>query len=244
MGYPDAYVLRPLTVPPGTFQGTLPVVLSLSENAAFRPVWIPLDMRFGMTDRLEFFVTHNALGAPLAAGNGGLCLGQNKYCPKRYNNLNVGGQFSFAKGRGLELTGLLAAEFKEFSPHLLFAVDVGVGAKYVNAIFSVKAAPRLGIGVNRRSDGNGQESIGMPVQLALQAAPQIAVFLDTGVFGPANQFGSDYTIPVGVGADLLPKHGFDVGAEFMFPALGRGSAVTGRATDSRTLMLYAVWRNP
>ena len=244
MGYPDAYVLRPLTVPPGMFQGTLPVVLSFSQNAVLRPVWIPLDMRFCMTDQLEFFVTHNALGAPLAAGNGGLCLGTKQYCQKTYNNLNVGGQFSFAKGKGLELTGLLAAEFKEFSPHLLFAVDVGVGVKYVNAIFSAKATPRLGIEVNRRSTENGQETIGIPVQLALQAAPRIAAFVDMGLFGPTNQFGSRYTIPVGVGGDFLLRHGFDVGAEFMFPALGRGSAVAGRATDSRTLMLYAVWRNP
>jgi hypothetical protein len=65
-----------------------------------------------------------------------------------------------------------------------------------------------------------------------------------GLFGPTNQFGSRYTIPVGVGGDFLLRHGFDVGAEFMFPALGRGSAVAGKATDSRTLMLYAVWRNP
>jgi hypothetical protein len=245
LGYPDAYVLRPLTVPPGMFQGTLPVVLSLSTNAVLRPVWIPLDMRFGMTDRLEFFVTHNALGAPLAAGSGGLCLGTKQYCPeKAYDNLNVGGQLSFAKGKGLELTGLLAAEFREFSPYLLFAVDVGVGVKYVNAIFSAKTTPRLGIGVNRRSTGNEQEAIGVPVQLALQAAPRLAAFVDTGIFGPTNQFSGKYTIPAGVGADFLLRHGFDVGAEFMFPALGRGSAVAGRSTDSRTLMLYAVWRNP
>jgi hypothetical protein len=244
MGYPDQYVLRPLTVAPGMFQGTLPVVFSLSENAVFKPVWIPLDMRFGMTDQLEFFVTHNALGAPLAVGNGGLCLGKSKYCPKTYNNLNVGGQFSFAKINGFEVSGLLAAQFREFSPHLLFAVDVGVGVKYVSAIFSAKATPRLGIGVNRRNSGNEQEAIGLPIQLALQAEPRIAAFVDTGLFGPTNQFSSNYTIPVGFGANFLPKHGFDVGAEFMFPALGRGSAVAGKATDSRTLMVYAVWRNP
>lgn len=244
LGYPDAYVLRPLTVPPGMFQGTLPVVFNFSTNQVFKPVWVPLDMRFGMTDQLEFFVSHNALGAPLAVGDGGLCLGKRQYCQHTYNNLNVGGQFSFAKSRSFEVSGLLAAEFKQFSPDLLFAVDVGVGVKYVGAIFSAKATPRLGIGVNRRNSGNEQEAIGVPVQLALQVAPRLAAFLDTGLFGPTNQFGSQYTIPVGLGADFLLKHGFDVGAEFMFRSLGQGSAVTGKATDSRTLMLYAVWRNP
>jgi hypothetical protein len=226
------------------FQGTLPIVFNFSENAVLKPGWIPLDMRFGMTDQLEFFVTHNALGAPLAVGDGGPCLGTKQYCPKTYNNLNVGSQFSFARSKSLELTGLLAAEFREFSPHLLFAVDVGVGVKYVNAIFSAKTTPRLGIGVNRRSTGNEQEAVGVPVQLALQAAPRIAAFVDTGIFGPTSQFSGKYTIPVGVGADFLLGHSFDAGAEFMFPALGRGSAVAGKAIDSRTIMLYAVWRSP
>jgi len=244
LGYPDAYVLRPLTVPPGMFQGTLPVVLSLSANAVFKPVWLPLDMRFGMTDQLEFFVSHNALGAPLAVGDGGFCLGKKQYCPHTYNNLNVGGQFSFAKSKGFEVSGLLAAEFEQFSPDLLFAVDVGVGVKYVSAVFSAKATPRLGVGVNRRNSGNEQEAIAVPVQLALQGAPRLAAFVDTGIFGPTSQFSGKYTIPVGVGADFLARHGFDVGAEFMFRSLGQGSAVAGKATDSRTLMLYAVWRNP
>ena len=226
------------------FQGTLPVVLSLSKNAVLKPVWIPLDMRFGMTDQFELFVSHNALGAPLAVGDGGLCLGKKQYCPKLYNNLNVGGQYSFVKSNGFELSGLLAAEFKEFSPHLLFAVDVGIGAKYVAPIFSVKATPRVGIGVNKRGAGNEEEAIGVPIQIALQAAARIALFVDTGLFGPTSRFSDKYSIPLGIGADFLVRHGFDVGAELMFRSLGHGSAVAGEATDSRTVMLYAAWRSP
>lgn len=33
-----------------------------------------------------------------------------------------------------------------------------------------------------------------------------------GLFGPTNQFSSHYTIPVGLGVDFLPRHGFDVGS--------------------------------
>ena len=243
VGYPDAYVLRPLTVPFGMFQGTLPVVLNLSQNSVLKPVWIPLDMRFGMTNQFEVFVSHNALGAPLAVGRGGLCLGSKQYCPSAYNNLNVGGQYSFVKGKAFELSGLLVAEFKEFTPDTLFAIDVGVGVKYLAPPFSVKATPRIGVGVYKRRTGN-QEAIGVPVQIALQAAPRIAVFVDTGLFGSTSQFSGNYQVPLGIGADFLALHGFDVGAEFMFPALGRGSAVAGKATDSRTLMLYAAWRSP
>jgi hypothetical protein len=226
------------------FQGTLPVVLSLSRNAVLKPVWIPLDMRFGMTDQFEVFVSHNALGAPLAVGGGGLCLGRKQYCPKAYNNLNVGGQYSFVKGNGFELSGLLAAEFREFSPDMLFAVDVGIGVKYVAPILSVKATPRVGIGVNKRGTGNEEEAIGVPVQIAWQAASRIALLVETGIFGPTREFSETYRIPLGIGADFLARHGLDVGAELMFPSLGHGSAVAGKATDSRTVMLYAAWRSP
>ena len=213
------------------------------QNAVLKPVWVPLDLRFGMTRQFELFVSHNALGAPLAVGNGGLCVGTSHYCHKAYNNLNVGGQYSFVKDSGFELSGLLAAEFKQFSPDTLFAIDLGVGFKYVIPRFSAKVTPRIGVGVYNRGTGN-QENVGIPVQMALQATPRIAPFVDTGIFGPTRQFSGTFQFPLGLGADLLVVHGFDLGAELMFPTLGHGTAVTEKTTDFRTAMLFAVWRNP
>ncbi|MGC9985608.1 MAG: hypothetical protein ABSF35_18515 [Polyangia bacterium] len=242
-GYPDEYILRPLTVPPGMFQGTVPVVLNLSKGAVFKPVWLPLDMRFGMTEQFELFLSGNDLGAPTAVGHGGICLGRARYCPNWYNNLNLGGHYSFLKRGTLELSGFVVAEFKQFTPDTLFAIDAGVAVKYVAGVFSVKTAPRIGVGAYRRSARNA-EGMGVPIQIAIQAKPEIAIFLDTGVFASMNQFGGTWQVPLGIGADLFVRHGVDVGAEFMLPALGAGSAVTPKAADSRTLMLYAVWRSP
>ena len=90
--YPDEYTLRPLTLAAGMFQVTLPVVLNLSKSKALKPVWIPLDLRYGVMDQLEVFVSHTTFGGPLATG-GGVCLGKKANCPKIYNNLNVGGQY-------------------------------------------------------------------------------------------------------------------------------------------------------
>jgi hypothetical protein len=59
-----------------------------------------------------------------------------------------------------------------------------------------------------------------------------------------NQFSETYQVPLGIGADFLVRRGLDVGAEVMLPAPLAGSAVTPKAGDSRTLMLYAVWCNP
>jgi len=241
-GYPDAYILRPLTVPPGMFRGTFPVVLNLSKGAVFKPVWLPLDMRFGMTERFELFLSGNDLGVPLAVGHGGICLGKARYCPNWYNNLNLGGHYSLSKSSTFELSGFLVAEFKEFTPDTLFAINVGVAVKYVAGLFSVRTAPRIGVGVYKRGPRN-DETMGVPIQIAIQAAPKIAGFLDTGIFASMNQFSETYQVPLGIGADFLVRRGLDVGAEVMLPTLVAGSAVTPKAGDSRTLMLYAVWCN-
>jgi hypothetical protein len=243
-GYPDEYALRPLTLSAMTFQATLPVVLTLSKNAMLKPVWIPLDLRFGVTNEFEVFVSHSRLGFPPAAG-GGLCLGgTSRGCTKVYNNVNLGGQFSFVKQSGFEASGLLALELRQFSPDMNLAIDVGVGLKYVAAPVSVKLAPQVGIGVNKRSAGN-KEILSVPLQIAVQAAQPIAIFLDAGIVGKFSHFSDNYAVPVGIGASYLPMHALDVGLEFFLPAALAPSAFSSdvKGFNNRTLMLFASWRS-
>ena len=247
-GYPDEYALRPLTLSAMMFQGTLPIVVNLSKNAVAKPVFIPIDLRFGVTDQLEIFVNHVIPGASPAMGSGpfpaaGLCLGgTSRKCPKGYNNVNVGGQFSFVKASGFEAAGLLALQFKQFSPDMLMAVDVGASVKYTISPVSIRATPQVAISVNKRGPEN-KESIAFPVQIAVQAAPQIAAFLDTGLGGPVDHFGDFYIVPIGIGANVLVTHGIDVGAEFMLPMVAKGSAYSGGAADARDVMIYAAFRS-
>ena len=131
-GYPNEYALRPLTLSAGTFQATVPVVLNLSKNAVLKPVWVPLDLRYGVNNELEVFVSHNYLGAPVACGQGGVCLGgTSRGCEKFYNNINVGGQYSLLKSNGVELSGLAALDVRRLSDPMYLAIDVGVGFKYL-----------------------------------------------------------------------------------------------------------------
>ena len=264
-GYPDEYALRPLTLSAMTFQGTLPIVLNLSKNAALKPVWIPLDLRFGVTNELEVFVSHNLASAFPSAAGGGLCIGgKDRGCDKFYNNVNLGGQFSFLKASGVELSGLLGLDFRQISDPMLLAADVGIGFKYVAAPVSVKIAPQIGILLTHRSgttntttsiSGNttttdtttfipNKELIAVPLQVAIQAAPQAAFFLDAGFFTWSNDVSKKYIVPVGIGGDFLVMHGLDVGFEFMMPMVGRGSAYSGvGAADERRFMLFTSWRS-
>jgi hypothetical protein len=244
----DEYALRSLTLSAGTFQVTLPVVLNLSKNAVLKPVWIPLDLRFGVTSELEVFVSHYVSGGSPAFASplmgSGVCLGgKDRFCEKFYNNVAIGGQYSIVKNAGIELSGLVALDLRRISDPMNLAVDVGVGFKYSAAPVSVKITPQIGIGLNKRSEGN-KERIAAPLQIAFQAMPQLAVFLDSGIFGQTKDFGKNYVVPVGVGASFLVQHGLDVGAEFMFPMLVGGSNIPSetKGANARTFMLFGAYR--
>lgn len=234
------YISRGLTQSAGNLQVTLPVVLNLSKEAVLKPVWVPLDVRFGVTDQLEVFLSHAAPVGPVAS-MGGVCLGgADRGCDKFYNNLQIGAQFSLVKDSAMELAAIGALVVKSLDPDLVAAVDVGVNFKYVAGAIAIKAAPQLFIGANKRSEGN-KEGIFVPVQIAFQATPELAAFVDTGIAGSVDHFGDLYTVPVGVGASFAVMPTLDVGAEFMAPAVITGMK-GDNAFDSRMLAVFAQWR--
>jgi len=240
----DDYVSRGLTVAEGSLQVTVPIVLNLSKNAVLKPVWVPLDLRFGVSSQLEVFLAHSLNGTPLAFGQGGVCLGgTDRGCAKFYNNLTVGAQYSLSKSDGIELSGIGALDVRSLDPMWL-AVDLGVGFKYVAAPIAIKAAPQIGIAATKRSEQNYKEFLSVPVQVAFQANPQLAIFLDTGIFSPISKFGDSYVVPLGVGAAFAAMPNLDVGGELMLPALLAPSAVPSdfKGVNQRNLMLFASYR--
>jgi hypothetical protein len=196
-----------------------------------------------VTNELTAFVSHSTMGmAPAFAtyGTSGVCLGgTDRNCPKFYNNVAVGGMYSLLKNNGLELAGLVAADFRSLDPMHL-AIDVGVAVKYVSAPISVTATPQIGIGANKRSEGN-KEILSVPVQVAFQATSELAVFLDTGIIGQTKKFGDNYVVPVGIGGAFAVQPGLSVGAEFMLTRVVTGMD-GNEAMDNRTLALFASYR--
>ena len=244
------YVSAPLTTSAGALKVTVPIVLNLSKDAVLKPVWIPLVLAFGVTDQLEVFLSHTGVGTPIAGGagptggGGGVCLGgKNRNCPKFYNNVNLGAQFSLLRDNGIQLAGIGALEFRTLDPMWL-AIDLGVNFKYASGPISVRATPVIGIGATKRSAGN-KEALSVPVQIAFQASAPLAIFLDSGISGQTKDFGKNYTVPVGIGASFAVQPGLDVGAEFLLPMVVRGSFYKDLgigAADVRYLGLFATYR--
>jgi len=234
------YVSRGLTVGAGALQISLPVVLQLSKDEVLEPVWIPLDARFGVTDRFDVFLSHNYFGLPPAFRGGGVCIGgKDRHCSKPYDNLTLGAELSFLKNAGIEISGIGALEIRSIDLKQL-AVDLALGFKYSGGQVAIKADPRIGIAVNKR-DTQAKQFIAVPVQVVWQATPGLGAFLDSGVFGPTEDFSQAYAVPVGLGAALAVMPILDVGAEFMLPLVLTGNE-DNRPFEARTLMIYAAYR--
>jgi hypothetical protein len=117
-----------------------------------------------------------------------------------------------------------------------------VGIRYIAGPHSVRVAPQIGIGLNKRDEPAGnREFIEVPLQLAVQATPQLSFFLDSGINGQTNAFDATYLVPLGVGAVFAALPNLDVGAELVFP-----HAVSGmkgdNATDVPALAFFASYR--
>jgi hypothetical protein len=235
------YVSRGLTQTAGNLQITLPIVLNLSKDAVLKPVWVPLDIRYGVLPELEVFLSHASPTLFPIATDGGVCLGgEDRGCLKLYDNFSIGGQYSVLNDNGIQLA-VLAAYVMESLDASTMAADIGVNFKYATGPIAVKAAPQVLIGLNKRDEGNVKQLIALPVQLAFQATPELAAFLDTGIFGPTDHFGDLYSVPVGIGASFAVMPNLDVGGEFLLPMVVTG--VSGdKAFDARQLGVFAQYR--
>lgn len=221
-GYPDAYALRPLELPPSLVQVKLPLVVDLSRGNAGKLIFMPFDLRAGVSRELEL-----RLFQPVR----GLCL---RGCDKAYNDLGVGLLYSVFDENGVQASLLGAFEVASFTSPVQVALDVGLAFKVIRAPFSFFAAPYLRVPLSDRAQVD--DSINLPIEFAFQIATPTALFVETGLYGSAHD-GGDWSGPIGVGIDQLLQRGVDLGAEFKL------NTVLGHTdTGSRLVLVYLVLR--
>jgi len=224
-GYPDEYALRPLQLPTRMVQIKAPVIVNLSRGSAGRPVWIPFDIRLGVSDDLELRLFHPVHG---------VCV---RGCDHVYNDLGLGMLYSVMREPGMDLALLGALEVTSFADPALLRLDLGLGWKLVHAPFSIAAWPYLSLGLNRR-DING-DSINVPIELAFQISYPTALFIETGFYGDARHFADTWSSPLGLGINYLVEYGMDLGAELKLTnPIGNGGS-----SDGRLLIVYLALRN-
>jgi hypothetical protein len=218
------------------------VVLNLSKNKALEPVWIPIDLGYGITDRITIFLNHGTINGPVSAASGPCIGGKNHGCYRPYNNVNLGAQYSAIKLGGFELSGIGALQARTLDSWRL-AADLGVGLKYGAGPVAVRVSPQISIGINKRDVPAGnRERIDVPLEIALQVTPSISIFANSGINGQVDGFSVTYVVPVGIGATFAATPQLDLGAQLMFPNAATG--MTGdNPTDLRVVGIFAAYHS-
>jgi hypothetical protein len=187
-GWPLEWVLRSVTYPAGMIEIQVPLVINLSKDSVGKPVSLPLGIWYGVNNDLSLGLTHSN---PLLGGLGsGLCFtGEENGCPKFYDNIGVEALYRFLRGN-FDLAAHIAVPISSFDPFLV-GLALGVKGRVVLAggKLGIFFDPSIYIGFTERDTAGNKEILAIPVDVAFQATPALAVGLGTRLAGPLDGFG-------------------------------------------------------
>lgn len=221
---PTELVKRPQTNGGGIVEVRANLGVGLSKGHAGKPLVLAPSLYYSFTDDLEIGVNHN----------GSLCLSG---CGKAYNDVGLDGYYSFLRGP-IALSAHAGFYDVAIDPGFLQAragvlVTIPAGDR-----FAFYLDPQLFFGVTKRDAGN-REVLSVPFRAAFQATSQLAVFVDSGLFGTLSRFGDTWTTPIAPGALYAINRRFDVGAKLSFD---RPIAAHEGTADARTLSFFGTAR--
>ncbi len=231
-----------VTMNEGQFAVAVNVEANLSKEHVFKPFSIAPDLYYGVTNDLQLGLVHStsALTGFRDGAGASLCLaGKDNGCPKVYHNIGVDAVYGFMRGDfamganvGLHLTNL--------DPMHMMA-KVGVKGLYTAGALGIGFAPSIGIGLNKRDEGNTKQFIWVPVDVSYHVAEPFAIGIGTGIRGPSEKFGDNFTVPVGITAEYEVTPAVDVGLAFSLDRVTGGKAwrdakLTG--ADERSLQIW------
>jgi hypothetical protein len=198
------------------------VRFGMSRNSAFKPVELPVNLFWGVSDDVMLGVTHER----------GLRFNTGAVNPKlrdTYNDVGFGSVFFLASGRNYEVDLHAGVPFRQLSPDLLVGVQVGIlGRANIAERVALVYDPSVYVGLNRRRFGNGDE-LHAPIWFYFQPTPVVVPFVGTGVHGPLDRFGDFFAVPVEGGVLFTVGHGVHIGGMLAFPnALGRNNTLDWR----------------
>jgi hypothetical protein len=246
--WPLALTARPITLAKGMLEIHADVFINLSTDRVGEPIGLAPDVYYGISDRLSVGLLHNI----------GICVtGEDSGCAEVYNDFALDALFSFKRDARLDVAVHAGLDALTIDPFAL-ALRAGVLLKFMSGKIAFYADPFIRVGLTER-EGDAvpsavamanEEAIAIPLTVAFQATPQLAVFATTGLSGltlgtmpgaaPLSDIGDFFAIPLGIGALYAISNRLDAGAFFNLPVLAGGDAFEGFAgTDLRTLTIFA-----
>ena len=196
--------------------------IGMSRGAGFKPVEIPVNLFWGVTDDVMLGITHERglrfnTGAP------------NPKLRDTYDDIGFGSVIFLANGPNYEVDLHAGVPFHQLSPDLFVGLQVGVlGRANIARNVALVYDPSLYFGVNRRAMGNGDE-LHLPIWFYFQATPVVVPFIGTGVHGQLNRFGDSFAVPLEGGVLFTVSRGIHIGGMLAFPnALGKNGTLDWR----------------
>jgi hypothetical protein len=237
--WPPAFVLRSVTVPAGVIWIAVPLAINLSTDQVGKPVALPLQVFYGITNDIQVGVTHQT----------GLCFtGTDNGCPKFYNDISFDFLYRFLRG-DFDLAAHAALPISAFSPEFLLGVQLGASgrATLANGKLALLFDPSITIAITKRSvdDGEGgtirinHDFLHIPVSLAFQATPKLAVGLETSISGPLDAFGDTLRGELGIFGLYNINKNVDAFLQFAFTNLYGKHPGGESAADGRILIIGA-----
>jgi hypothetical protein len=186
--------------------------VNMSRNSAFKPINFPVDFFWGVSDRVTLGITHE-VGPRFNTGV------QNPKFRDNYNDVGFGMVIGLADGRNYEVDLHAGAPLHQLSPDIWVGAQIGVLGR---ANFAQNVAfvydPSLYFGLNHRDQGNG-DVINLPFWFYFQATEIVVPFVGSGLHGPLQKFGDNYTVPLEGGVLFTVGHGDHIGVDLEFPDL-------------------------
>ena len=188
--------------------------INMSRNSAFKPMNVPIDFFWGVSDAVMIGITHET-GLRF---NTGPTDGKFR---NFYNDVGFGVVVNLAGGRNYEVDLDAGLPLHSLSPEVWLGGRVGVlgRANFTDKVDFVYD-PGVYLGFNHRDEGNG-DGLFIPVWLYFQPSNTVAPFVGTGLNGPLRRFGDNFSIPLEGGVLFTVDRGIHIGGMVRFPyALG------------------------
>ncbi len=196
--------------------------INMSKDSAFKPVEVPIDFFWGVSDDVMIGITHERGPRFNTAPNDG------KF-HNFYDDVGFGAVIYLAGGRNYEVDLDTGIPFHRLTPELWVGARVGVlGRANISDKVDFVYDPGVYVGFNRRPEGNGDDLF-IPIWFYFQPTDTIAPFVGTGLNGPFKRFGDNFTIPLEGGVLFTVARGINIGGVLRFPqALGKNNTLDRR----------------
>jgi hypothetical protein len=225
--WPYELTLRPVVLGTGMIEIRGDLFISLSKGYVGKPFQITPAVYYGLNEQLTLGLFQDTL-----------CFSGSPTC-KFFDSLGVDAIFALLQQANINLAVRGALEAASFDAGF-WRLRIGALGKYYAGRLAIQFDPKLMIGLNKRSGGNG-DILAIPLDIQYQIDQMLAAVLTIGIVGPLDGFSDVFQIPVGFGAHYTINRQMDVAGQLLFLNL-LGKAPGYSNLDARALQFFLNYR--